>query len=108
MPADRAPGTVCSLACDYPSNCMGKPDNSHTQFAAKAAAPKTQRCAVANAKRARDWESGTVSCHEHRNGFGLVPQERFRDTVIPSLSFNVVAAPPPPPPPGVILILAVK
>jgi hypothetical protein len=99
MPADRAPGTVCSLACDYPSNCMGKPDNSHTQFAAKAAAPKTQRCAVANAKRARDWESGTVSCHEHRNGFGLVPQERFRDTVIPSLSFNVVAASPPPPPP---------
>lgn len=77
MPADRAPGTVCSLACDYPSNCMGKPDNSHTQFAAKAAAPKTQRCAVANAKRASEG-LGLFRATSTEMALVWCPQERFR------------------------------
>lgn len=56
---------------------------THTQFAAKAAAPKTQRCAVANAKRARDWDCFVPRAQKwlwfgaHKSGFA--------DTVIPSL-----------------------
>lgn len=75
LPADRAPGTVCSLACDYPSNCMGKPDNSHTVRCKSGGSKDAAMCC-----RQRQASEGLGLFRATSTEMALVwcPQERFR------------------------------